>query len=255
MENTLFVGLSRQTVLERELDVVANNIANLNTSGFKSENSVFQEFLMPTARENNFTAPDTTVHFVHDRTSYRNFGQGPIQQTGNPLDIALEGNVFLAVQTAAGERYTRSGSMQINATGQLVTPDGTVVEGDNGPITFQATDRNISISADGRISVVEGVNGTLETPRGKLKLVTFADPQRLQAEGNNLLSAPATVQPQAAVNARVTQGAVEGSNVNGVFEMTRMIEINRTYTQVATMLQTMSDLRKSTIDKLAEVPA
>ncbi len=256
MENALLVGLSRQTALERELDVVANNIANLNTAGFKSANSVFEEFLTPIARENNFSGPDTSVRYVLDRSSYRNFGQGPVQRTGNVLDVALEGNVFLAVQVGGGERYTRNGSMQINAAGQLVTSDGTVVAGDNGPIIFQATDRNISIAADGRISVIEGgATGSVEAQRGKLKLVTFANPRQLQAEGANLYSAPANVQSQVAINPRVTQGALEGSNVNGVYEMTRMIEINRTYTQVATMLQGESDLRKSSIDKLASVPS
>lgn len=255
MENALLVGLSRQMALERELDVVANNIANVNTSGFKSESSVFEEYLMPIARENQFAGPDTSVRFVLDRTNFRNFGSGPIQRTGNPLDIAIEGNAFLAVQTAAGERYTRNGSMQINATGQLVMSDGTPVAGDNGPIIFQATDRNISIAADGRISVIEGANGSVETQRGKLKLVTFTNPQVLQAEGGNLFSAPASQQPQPATFPRVIQGAIEGSNVNAVYEMTRMIEINRAYTQIATMLQGESDLRKSSIDKLATVPS
>jgi flagellar basal-body rod protein FlgF len=254
MENTLLVGLSRQYALERELDIVANNIANLNTSGFKSEKSVFEEFLSSGARENEFTRPDSQVRFVLDRTSFRNLGQGAVLKTGNPLDIAIDGNAFLAVQTTAGERYTRNGSMQINAAGQLVNTDGTLVAGDNGPITFQTTDRNISIAADGRISVLEGP-GSAETQRGKIKLVEFANPQLLQAEGANQYSAPAGVAPQAAPNPRVIQGALEGSNVNGVAEMTRMIEINRTYTQVATMLQTASDLRKSSIDKLADVPA
>jgi flagellar basal-body rod protein FlgF len=255
MENALLVGLSRQAALERQFDVVANNIANLNTTGFKSSSSVFQEFLTSGAHEDNFAAADARVRFVLDRASFHNFGQGPIQQTGNPLDIALDGDAFIAVQTAGGERYTRNGALQINASGELVTADGATVAGDNGPIVFQTNDRNISISADGRISVVEGATGSVETLRGKLKLVNFADPQRLQAEGANLFVAPAGVTPQAADKVRVIQGAIEGSNVNGVVEMSRMIEINRTYSLIASLLQSQSDQRRTSIDKLAEVPS
>jgi flagellar basal-body rod protein FlgF len=255
MENAILVGLSRQTVLERQIDVVANNIANLNTTGFKALSSVFQEYLNPTARDAAAVPADARVHFVFDRTSYRNLGQGPVQQTGNPLDVAINGDGFLSVQTPGGERFTRNGSLQINATGQLVTLDGALVNGDNGPILLQATDRNISISADGRISVLEGLTN-VESQRGKLKLVSFAQPQRLQDEGANLLSAPAGVAGQPApASVRILQGATEGSNVNGVQEMTRMVEINRTYSMIASMLQSQQDARQTTIDKLADVPS
>jgi flagellar basal body rod protein FlgG len=190
MDNTFLVAMSRQVTLERQMDVVANNIANINTAGFKATSSVFGEFLNTVAQENDFPPPDAPVHFVIDHATYRNPGQGPIQQTGNPLDVAINGNGFLSVQTAAGERYTRNGAMVINAAGQLVTADGSIVNGENGPIVFQANDRNISISADGRIGVLEGLTNT-ETQRGKLRLVSFAQPQNLQSEGNNLFSATA----------------------------------------------------------------
>jgi flagellar basal-body rod protein FlgF len=253
MPHSQLVGLSRQVALERQLDVVANNIANLNTTGFKAESSVFSEFLSPSARDNTFAAADARVHFVFDRTAYRNFTQGQIQRTGNPLDVAIDGDGFLAVQTAGGERYTRNGALQINSAGELVTTDGIKVAGENGPIVFQATDRNVSISADGRITVIEGLN-TTETLRGRLKLVSFAQPQRLQNEGSNLFSTPAGVAAQPTTTSRVIQGAIEGSNVNGVIEMTRMVEINRTYSMIAALMQTQDDQHKSAIDKLAEVP-
>lgn len=255
MENALLVGLSRQAALERQFDVVANNIANVNTTGFKASKSLFQEFLPEGARENDFSATDSQVHFVYDRTAFRDFTQGAIQKTGNPLDVALDGDGFIAVQTANGERYTRNGALQINATGQLVTGDGDIVEGDNGPIIFQLTDHNVSISADGRISVVEGANGSVETPRGRIKLVTFAQPQQLSSQGASLFTAPAGTAPQPAPNVRLFQGAIEGSNVNAVAEMTRMIEINRTYSMIASLLQTQNDDRRSSIDKLAQVPS
>ena len=255
MDNGLLVGLSRQAALERQFDVVANNIANVNTTGFKSSASLFQDFLSPSARETDFSGADRQVHFVYDRGAFRNFGQGPVQRTGNPLDVALNGDGFLAVQTTAGERYTRNGALQINGDGVLVTGDGDTVEGDNGPITFQSTDRNISISADGRISVVEGANSSVETQRGRLRLVSFAQSQQLTSGGASLFAAPAGVTAQPAANLRVLQGATEGSNVNAVTEMTRMIEINRTYSMIASLLQTQGDESRSSLDKLAQVPS
>jgi flagellar basal-body rod protein FlgF len=255
MENSLLVGLSRQVVLERALDVVANNIANLNTNGFKADNSMFQEYLMPVARENRFNAPDRRLSFVQDNGIWHDFSKGAIQQTGNPLDVAIDGNSFLVVQTAAGERYTRNGALQINAQGQLVTSDGSTVLGDNGPIAFQQTDHDIAVSADGRISVIEGNNNRAESMRGKLRLVNFAAPQQLQKDGANNFVAPAGTVALPATDGRVIQGAVEKSNVNGVLEMTRMIEITRNYTNVASIIQQQSDLRKSAIAKLADVPA
>jgi flagellar basal-body rod protein FlgF/flagellar basal-body rod protein FlgG len=255
MENTLLVGLSRQVALARELEVVANNIANVNTTGFKADNAVFQEFLMPVARENRFNLQDRRLSFVEDRGIWHDMRQGSMQQTGNPLDVAIDGDAYLVVQTAAGERYTRNGSLQINATGQLVTNDGSAVMGENGPITFQQLDRNISITSEGRVSVVEGGDNRNESLRGKLRLVSFAAPQRLLKDGANNFQAPAGVAPEASRTARVIQGSVEKSNVNAVGDMTRMIEITRTYTQISTLLQQQGDMRRSAIEKLAEVPA
>jgi flagellar basal-body rod protein FlgF len=253
MENTLLIGLSRQMVLERQMDVVANNVANVNTNGYKADKSLFQEYLRTGAREDNFIGSDRAVSFVLDRGSYRDFTQGPAEQTKNPLDVAIDGGGFLVVQTAAGERYTRDGGLQINNQGQLVTANGDAVLGTNGPIVFQPTDHDIAIAADGNISVVEGTNRT-DSVRGKLRLVSFADAQQLLKEGSNLYSAGnAAAQPDTA--SRVRQGFVEKSNVSSVAEMSRMIEVTRTYTQIANMLQQQSDLHKTAIDKLADVPA
>ena len=253
MQNALLIGLSRQTMLERQLDVVSNNIANVNTSGFKADASLFEEYLMSGAHEDNFVGSDRRVSFVQDRGTFRDFSQGAADQTKNPLDIAIDGGGFLVVQTAAGERYTRDGGLSINNQGQLVTASGQPVLGNSGPIVFQPTDHDIAIAADGNISVQEGVNHT-DSVRGKLRLVSFADAQRLLKEGSNLYSAgTAAAQPDTA--SRVRQGFIEKSNVNSVAEMSRMIEVTRTYTQIATLLQQQSDLHKSAIQQLADVPA
>src|SRR6476661_6302232 len=188
MENALLIGLSRQTVLERQLDVVSNNIANVNTSGFKADASLFEQYLMPGAHEDNFKGSDRRVSYVQDRGTYRNFTQGPAEQTRNPLDIAISGDAFFVVQTAGGERYTRDGGLQMNSQGQLVTAGGNPVLGTSGPIVFQPTDHDINVSPDGTVTVLEGLSRT-DSIRGKLRLVSFADAQTLLKQGGNLFAA------------------------------------------------------------------
>jgi flagellar basal-body rod protein FlgF len=253
MENSLLVGLSRQMVLERELDVVANNVANVNTNGFKGEHTLFEQYLNSGAHEDNFQRSDRPVAYVQDRGTFHDFAQGSTQLTSNPLDVAIDGAGFLAVQTAGGERYTRDGNLHLNSQGQLVTVSGDPLLGTSGPIVFQPTDHDINIAPDGTVTVLEG-SGRTDSVRGKLRVVNFADAQKLLKQGSNLFSAEGeAAQPDA--KSTVRQGYVEKSNVNAVAEMSRMVEIMRTYTQVANLLQQQSDLHKNAIDKLAEVPA
>jgi flagellar basal-body rod protein FlgF len=250
MENASLIGLSRQVVLARELDVIANNIANITTTGFKADGSLFEEYLSSHARA---AGTGGRVSYVQDRGVWHNMSQGPIERTGNPLDLAIEGKAFFAVQTARGERYTRNGALQIDATGQLVTGEGDAVLGESGPIVFQPNDKAITIGPDGTVSVREG-NNKNDTVRGKLRLVDFANPQALQKDGGSTFAAVNGATPQPAAQSSIVQGAVEKSNVRGVVEMSRMIEITRAYTQVATLLQQQGDQSQQAIDKLAEVP-
>jgi flagellar basal-body rod protein FlgF len=255
MENTLLVGLSRQMTLERQMDVIANNVANVNTNGFKADRSLFQEYLMPTAREDNFVAGrDRRLSHVIDRATFHDFAQGSPDQTKNPLDVAIGGDGMFVVQTPAGERYTRDGSFQIDNQGQLVTTSGYPVLGNNGPIRFQQTDKQINIAADGTITVLEGTN-RIDSIRAKLRIVNFTQPQRLRKEGSNLYSLGEGNAAQPDTKSALHQGFIERSNVNSIHEMSRLIEVSRTYTQIASMLQQQHDLHRTAIDKLAEVPA
>jgi flagellar basal-body rod protein FlgF len=253
MENALLVGLSRQTALERQLDAVANNIANVNTAGYKADSTLFEEYLNTPAHEDNFVGRDRLVSFVQDRGTFRNFAQGSVDETKNPLDIAIDGSAFLTVQTPAGDRYTRDGGLHINSQGQLVTVAGNPVLGTGGPIVFQPTDHDINITPDGTVTVVEG-NGRTDSNRGKLRLVSFADAQKILKEGFNLYSAGEGA-PQDDTKSTVRQGFIEKSNVNAVAEMSRMMEVTRAYTQVATLMQQQSELQKTAIQQLADVPA
>lgn len=256
METRFLIGLSRQVALERQLDVVANNVANINTTGYKADNSFFEEYLTRGALDDNFAGAGQRPSYTQDRATWRDLTQGPVERTGNPLDVAINGNGYIAVQTPNGERYTRNGAFQINAQGQLVTADGDAVLGNTGPITFQPGDQNISIARDGTVTVREGSNAAVDSLRGKIRLVGFDHPTKLQKQGRNLYSAPAGVNIQpAGSDVALTQGAIEKSNVNGVVEMSRMIEVMRTYQQVASLLQSQGDLTRTAIERLAEVPA
>jgi flagellar basal-body rod protein FlgF len=256
MENALLIGLSRQIVLARELEVVANNVANLNTTGYKADGAIFEEFLMPVAHAQGKQGTNQRLSYVQDRATWHNFSAGPVRQTGNPLDAAIDGDAFFVVQTARGERYTRNGSFQINAQGELVTGSGDRVVGEGGPIQFQSTDNNVSINPDGTITVREGGNSNSDSARGKLRLARFERVQQLQKDGASMFSAPNGVTPQApTANTRVVQSSLEQSNVRSVIEMARMVEVTRTYTQIAGMLQQHGDMRRTAIEKLAEIPA
>ena len=248
MENTVLVGLSRQIALRRELDVIANNLANIGTTGFKAESVLFEQHLSDTARTDNFTVPqDRSVRFVLDRETRTDLSQGAFSQTGSKLDVAIDGEGFFTVETPQGERYTRAGGFALSSTGELVTPSGYQVLGAGGPIVLDPNDTEISIARDGTISTREG-------ERGRLRLVRFENPSQLIKQGDNLYSSespPLPVEPRTTV----VQGSIEKSNVHSVLEIGRMIEVTRAYTSLASLMSRTDDLRRSAIERLADVPA
>ncbi len=135
------------------------------------------------------------MSFVQDSMSWHDMSQGTIQQTGGPLDVAIDGEGMMVVQTARGERYTRNGALQLNNIGELVTLAGDKIMGDNGPIVLQPTDRDIAITKNGTIKVREGQSLNSDSTRGKLRLVTFANPQELRKDGASTFAVPDGVQP------------------------------------------------------------
>ncbi len=244
MENALLIGLSRQVALGRELDVIANNMANVTTNGFKARQARFREHLMPVASAEAFPTADRRLSYVIDAGTPLDLGAGAIERTGNPLDAAINGDGFFVVQAQAGERFTRNGAFTVDAQGQLVTSDGHVVMGDNGPIVFSPQETDPAIAADGTVTSSQG-------QRGKLRLVRFEDPQALRNEGSNLFSSAA--QPQAAgATSRIESGAIERSNVKSILEMNRLVEVNRAYVSVAGMVARMDEIRRTAIQRLAD---
>lgn len=247
MENALLVGLSRQVALQRELDVIANNMANIGTNGFKARNARFAEFISPKAKAEAFKPTDQALSYVIDKGTPLDLSQGTIEFTGNPLDVALKSDNFLAVQTPAGERYTRAGSLTVNRQGQLVTQTGEPVLGEGGPVTFGPSEYDLRIAADGTVTSDQGA-------RGKLRQVRFANPAALVNEGTNLFSSPTPPQP-ALPGARLETGAVERSNVKAVNELTRLMVVQRSYQDVAQMISRNDDLRSKAITRLADQQA
>ena len=245
MENAQLISLSRQIALQRQMDVVANNMANINTNGFKSSDLLFEDYLMPKAKDNDFAGSDSRLHYTEDWSTIHDMSTGSIEQTGNPLDIALSGEGFLSIQTDGGTRYSRNGSLQINSSGTLVDLAGNPVLGESGPIQFDDTDTDIAISSSGEISSSNG-------SKGKLAIVEFADPQALAREGNNYYSGPAG---DAATKTSVVQGAIERSNVSGVSAMADMIRVERAYQTLANIMQRQDDMRNTAVQRLGDLNA
>ena len=242
MDNSFMVGLSAQQVLQKRMDTTANNLANMTTAGFKVEHVVSRDLVEKPAAAKDIP---NDIAFSDAWMLQRDFSNGPLERTGNALDFAIEGSGFFAVRTAAGEAYTRDGRFSLNSNGELITRNGDIVLGEGGPITLNTEGGPISVSREGSISQ-DGV------VMGAMRVVDFPTPGALERMGSNLWKAT-DEQPQAAENARVMNGFVEGSNVNAVLELTEMIEISRAYTSIAKMIVQSDELRGTSIEKLARV--
>jgi flagellar basal-body rod protein FlgF len=244
MENVLLIALSRQMALRREMDVIANNVANVTTNGFKRRMSDSREFQMPVASVDTFRrGEDRRISFVVDKGTPLDLTGGTLEATQNPMDAAIQGEGFFVVQTPNGERFTRNGAMMLNANGELVNSDGFALMGEQGAFQFSQADGAISIASDGTIATANG-------PRGRLRIVQFANPQSLENVGANLFNS--RQQPEPALNARVQSGFVERSNVRPVLEISRMIEVNRAYQSIASLVSRTDETRRTAIQRLGE---
>ncbi len=247
MQNATLVALSGQVALRRKLDVIANNVANMNTAGFKRVSLDFEETTMPKASATLFPRRDRDNRFVRELSTVHDFSAGSVEMTGNDLDVAIEGETgFFVVGTPAGERYTRAGEFAIDGTGRLVTTDGKPVLSDGGEVTFGAEETNIAIAHDGTISTTAGL-------KGRLRIANFPDTTVLSKEGDNLYSASAA--PEVPAFVRVRQGALEKSNVSSVEELTAMMNVQRAYERISNMVKQQNDLSAKAIDRLGSANA
>jgi flagellar basal-body rod protein FlgF len=240
MENISYVGLSQQVALQREMEVTANNIANMDTPGYKTQGVLFLEYI------NKGGDAHEKLKQVNDYGMYRDLSHGPLKQTFNKLDVGIAGEGYFAVQTPGGIRYTRDGGFALNANREIVTKDGYQVMSDGGgPIVIQADAADISINAQGGVATEKG-------SVGKLKVVTFNNEQNLKPVGNNLLEAAETETEKPVENARVEQGMIESSNVNPIVEMNKMIQISRMYEAAQNMVMNDHQRILSAISKLSQ---
>jgi flagellar basal-body rod protein FlgG len=239
MFRSLNVAATGMVAQETKLDTIANNLANSNTTGYKRQDAQFEDLLYQNIRPatpnaTGGTAPSGTEvgSGVRVVATSRAFSQGTIQQTGNQLDLAIEGQGFLGVTRASGEvAYTRAGNLKVDAQGKLCTNDGLAVE---PPITIPTDATSISIAADGTISATSAGQRT-PTQLGQLQIVTFPNPNGLAALGHNLFAPTgASGEPTSGAagtdgRGTILQGAVEGSNVEMVNEMVGLIRTQRAY--------------------------
>lgn len=244
MDNALYVGLSRQMVLRREMDIIANNIANIDTNGFKVE-SLIQK-TDPGAPAVTMGGPKP-VKFVAADGVARDFGQGVLVKTGAALDMAIEGQGFFQVQGPNGPRFTRDGRFTTNSAGQLVTQGGlTVLDEGGGEITIDTEKGEVSVGADGSMS-----QGNERV--GKVGMFRFANAGALEKAGDNLYRNTSNLSAEKAEEARLRQGHLESSNVKPVLEITRMVEVSRAYEQTAKMIDSAADLSRRAVDRLGRV--
>ena len=212
---TIFLGMrTRQNTLEAQ----ANNIANASTVGFKAQRMIYSTF---EAEKKGDGDRQLLVAGASAQTN-TDFTTGQIRQTGRGLDVAIDGDAFLQIQTPRGVRYTRAGNMTVNDSGQLVTKNGDLVVGEKGPITVPR-DTELSI---GKKGVLSGGGKDIDS----LKLVRFDNPAAaLKMDGDSTFEATGAEAAQTATGSKIVQGAIEGSNVNSVTEMVAMINNNREF--------------------------
>jgi flagellar basal-body rod protein FlgF len=234
MENNLYIGLSRQVVLQAQMDMVANNVANINTPGYRGQSLLFSEFVADPRGQ------DAPYSMVYDYGQYVSTAPGAFQNTGGKLDVALQGPGFFQINTPQGPRYSRAGNFTLDQTGQMITPNGDLLG-----VAIPAGAREINIDEQGNVSTETGIVG-------RINMVEFASTQNLVREGNGLYRAPDGAAPGAAANTRMMQGMLEGSNVQGVVETTRMIGILRDYQSLQRLMQSEHELERNAIGRLTQ---
>jgi flagellar basal-body rod protein FlgF len=227
MDRMIYLSMSGAKAAMQRQDVLANNLANVSTVGFRAELAAFRAVPV------EGSGASTRVYAL-ESTVGANHQPGPVQATGRNLDVAMKGNAWLAVQGLDGtEAYTRAGALDVNAEGLLVSKSGLTVLGDGGPISVPANSE-VNIAGDGTVSA-KAANGR-SSSIGRLKLVTPESPNALTRGPDGLFRAESDL--SADTTARVQDGALEGSNVSAVETMVAMIAAGRQFEQQMKMLQT-----------------
>ena len=238
MENTNYVALSHQMALQRQMDIIAHNIANVNTSAFKSDAPLFEAFVIA-------AGPNSKISFVRDFGTLTDFATGPIEHTGNTFDVALQGPGFFVIDTPQGRKYTRDGHFGIDGQGNLVSSHGDPILAEDGrPILADPALGPMTINGDGSVAVGN-------RPPVRLAVVEFAKPQFLHRAGGGYYTT--TQEEQAVAQPRIVQATLEGSNVEPILELTRMIETTRAYEASQRLIDTDHDLQRKVVDRMPKI--
>ncbi len=237
MSDGIYSALSGAIAQQRNLDVVANNVANANTTGFKADRIRFEQVLAEETQPRDGLAYTLVGDVTVDHS------QGSFRQTGNPLDVALEGPGFLTVETPQGPRYTRNGSLVLGASGVLQTQGGHPVLSNGAKISIPPDAGEIRIAHDGTISSgPAGASG--EQILGQLTTVEFGDSTTLKKEGSLLFQTDAT--PGTSINTRVVQGHIETSNINAVAGVQELITIGRSFDVLQRVIRSFQEIDQRT---------
>ncbi len=262
MHEGLIIAASGGVKQQLKMDVLANNMANLNNAGFKSDGLVFREIYPPfdedsslDASKNALLPPNDSnenVAYVAVETLYTDHSQGIFHKTDNPLDLALEGDGFFEIDTPQGIRYTRNGNFRLDTGKYLVTQDGNfLLDKNKQKIKIEDNSAKIDIGPDGTISMG---NGFGNQQAGTLNLVKFEDARVLAKEGNGLYKImDNTIKPLAADNIKVEQGALERSNVNSIEEMTNMITAIRGFEAYQKVIQSIDEADDQAVNSIGRV--
>lgn len=246
MNGGLYINLSGIISENKKMAIVTNNLANINTVGYKSEGSVFGDFLSQkaiSAENAGDRKPLADNQYPIMLYSYNNFSQGSLKHTGNRLDLAIQGKGFFVVKTPNGIKYTRNGVFSLNGENQIVTQEGYPVLDTNGrPITLTESGSDITISKNGIINILNPQTGENEFA-GQIGIVDFKEPDLLSRNGSNLFSeTKASGKPVLNDNADIAQGYLEESNVNEIKNMVELIDINQTRTTMMNVLKSYSQI-------------
>lgn len=242
METSTLIALSRQGGVGRQLDIVANNIANMNTTGFKGEQMMFIQHLVKSPGGQSLLGPK--LAFTRDIATMLDTSDGPMEKTGNSLDLGINGEGYFVIQTENGERYTRNGRFQLDDGGQLVNQNGDpLLSTGNQPIFLSPEDTEISISRDGTVSTN---NGDL----GRIRLVGFENLQKLKRAADGLFNSDE--RPKDIESPEINQGMLEGSNVKPIFEMAKMITIHRSYDSIRSFIKREDERMRNMIREMGQ---
>jgi flagellar basal-body rod protein FlgF len=243
MDTPGYLALSRLVAQRRATDVIASNVANVGTPGFKASSTVFASHV---TQQSGIATPrgERGLAFAADRATWRDLAAGPLQHTGNPLDFAIVGDGYFAVETPQGERFTRAGRFTLSPDSQVVDPAGNPLLLDGGqPATLPPGDVRIEVKGDGTIVSESG-------PIGRLRVVRFDAPQELLSEGERLLRATEQQPPLPVERPAVVQGAVEDSNVRPVIELTRLTSELREFQFAAQFMEREGDRIGSAVERI-----